>query len=171
MAAGPGAHQDQAVHAGLQRLFSVADRGHVVEYLAAPVMYAFDQVARRAQAGDDERHAVAGAYGQVLFQAVVGLVDDLVDRERRHGRSGVGLAVRGQAGLDFVQPIGQQALRARVQRGKRTHDAAGALRHHQLGVGHDEHGGADDRQGHLAVQISHKRVGHGVVAEKGHKRT
>ncbi|MNS99054.1 hypothetical protein D3C72_1334410 [compost metagenome] len=164
VAARARAHQDQPVHARFQRFLGVAQRGDVVKDLAAPVVHALDQVSRRAQAGDDQRHAVAGAHGQVLFQAVVGLVDDLVDRERRHGGAGIRFAVRGKPGLDLVQPIGQEALRARVQRGERTHDAARALRDHQLRVGHDEHGGADDRQGHLAIQICHKRVGHSVVA-------
>ncbi|MNV47970.1 hypothetical protein D3C71_1398550 [compost metagenome] len=163
MAARTRAHQDQAVHAGLQRLFGMADGGHVMENLAAPVVHALDQVAGRAKTGDDQRHAVAGAHGQVLLQAVVGLVNDLVDRERRDGGAGVGLAVGGQAGLDFVQPVGQLGLRARVEGGERSHDAARALGDHQLRVGDDEHRGADDRQGHLAIQISHKRIGHGVV--------
>ena len=58
MAAGAGADRDDAVDAGLGRLLGVAARDHVVEDEAAVGMHGVDQVAHRAERGDDERHAV-----------------------------------------------------------------------------------------------------------------
>ncbi|CFN74999.1 Uncharacterised protein [Bordetella pertussis] len=164
VAARAGAHQDQAVDAGLQGLLGVAHGRDVVEDLAAPGMHAGNQVAGRAQAGDDVGHPVAGAHVQVVFEPVVRLVDDLVDRVGRHDAVRMRAAVFGQAGLDFVEPVAQQRLGARIERGKRPHDAADALRDRQLGVGDDKHGRADHGQGHAGVQLGNHGMGHGGVS-------
>jgi hypothetical protein len=150
--AGPGAHQDQPVHPGLQRLLGVAHVDDVVEHQAAVAVNGLDDPPRRPQAGDDDGHPVLHAQVEVVIEPVVRFVDDLVDREGRHLRSLVLLPVPVQRIANLEEPLPEQLRRPGVQGREGADDAARALRDHQPGLGEDEHGGADDGQRHLRPQ-------------------
>ena len=96
MAAGAGTDQDQPVDAGLQGALGVGDVGHVVEHQAAVALGRLHHVVGCAQRGDLDRHVVLLAEVDVVLQAVVGAVHDLVDREGRHLLLGMLLLVLAQ---------------------------------------------------------------------------
>src|SRR5512135_554833 len=146
MPAAAGAHQDQSVDARLHRAPRVAHADHVVEHHPAPAVHARHDLVGRAQRGDDDRYPEALADFHVVRQALVGGMDDLVDRVRR--RPGCG----GEPGADALEPGFELLLGARVQRRERADDARLALLDHQLGIGNDEHRRADDRQPKPSLQ-------------------
>ena len=120
-------------------------------------------VGARAQRGDDDGHLVLRADLHVVLEAVVALVHDLVDRERRGRRLGMRLVVRGERLGDLGQPVVEQLGRARVERGHRADDAGLALRDHQLGVADDEQRRADDGQAQLLRAAGSGRWVRGMV--------
>ena len=83
MAAGAGCHQDQPIGALLDRLVREFLIDDVVEHDAAPAVRCLVQFLARAERSDHHRHLVLRAHLKVVIEAVVGLVDDLVDRIRR----------------------------------------------------------------------------------------
>jgi hypothetical protein len=90
----------------------MAAGGHVMEHQAAVAVHGVDHFLHRAQAGDDDRHAMLDAQGQVGLQARVARVDDQVD--------GIGcwrLQLR-QARLDLLQPGLEAALSRWLSAGK-----------------------------------------------------
>lgn len=99
MAASAGCHGDQAIHAGLGSFFSMAAGGHVMEHQAAVAVHRIDHFLHRAQAGDDDGHAVFDADGQIRLQAWVAVMHDQID--------GIGRGVARQAGFDLVEPGGE----------------------------------------------------------------
>jgi hypothetical protein len=122
-------------------------------------MDALHHVVRRAQAGDDHRDLAPHADIEVVIEAIVRLMDDLVDCVRRDS----GGRIRGPAGfkpaLDLFQPFVEHFRRPGVQRRKRTDDAAGTLSDDQIGIADDEHRRPDHRQAHGRFQFLNK--GHG----------
>ncbi|MNE89003.1 hypothetical protein D3C80_1863720 [compost metagenome] len=103
-------------------------------------MHGIDHFLDRPQAGDDDRHAVFHAQGQVGLQAWVGRVHDQVDCI-----GGWRLQLR-KARLDLLQP-GLKAGAVALVKGRETADhAAGAARQYQFGVGDEEHRRCDHRQ-------------------------
>ena len=92
MAARTGGHRDQPVGALLDRLLREPVVDDVVHHDAAPGMHRVVDVGARTERGDDDRHLVLRAHRHVVLEAVVALVHDLVDRERR------GRLVRVRAG-------------------------------------------------------------------------
>jgi hypothetical protein len=157
--AGPGRHRDQAVGALLDGLAGEAVVDHVVQHHAAVGMHRRVQILPRAQRGDHDRRLPAGRGLQVVLQPVVGLVDDVVDREGRGRRVGMVAVPLGQFLGDPVQPFVEQGGRPRVQRRERAHDAGLALGDHQVRHGDDEQWRADHRQTQAVTE--HGRQGHG----------
>ncbi|MNP35269.1 hypothetical protein D3C76_1285930 [compost metagenome] len=133
MAACAGGDGDQAIDTGFGGFLGMAAGGDIVEHQAAVAMHGIDHFLHRAEAGDDDRHAVFHAQRQVGLQARVGRVDDQVD--------GIGrwrLQLR-QACLDFLQPGLEAGAVALVQGREAADHAAGAAGQYQPGVGDQEH--------------------------------
>ena len=152
MAARTGAHQDQAVDAGLQRALGVRHVGHVVEHQAAVAVRRDDHVVRGAQRGDLDRHLVLLAHVDVVLQAVVGAVHDLVHREGRDLLLRMLRLVVGQLAGDALQPLLEHLLRARVQRREGADDSRLALLDDEVRIGHDEQRRADHRDREVVAQ-------------------
>ena len=150
VAAGARGHRDQAVGALLDRLVREGVVDDVVQHDAAPRVHGVVDVGARAQRRDDDGHLVLRAHLHVVLEAVVALVHDLVDRERRGRRFGMRLVVGGERLGDLGQPLVEQFGRTRVERRHRADDAGLALRDHQLRVADDEQRRADDGQAQLA---------------------
>ena len=163
MAASARRHGDQAVRALLDGLVGELVVDDVVHHHAAPAVHGLVHVLARAQAGDDQRHLVLGADLQVVLQAVVALVHDLVDGKRGGRRFRVRPVVRGQLFGDLGQPVLQHFRRAGIQGGHGTHDTGLALGNDQLGVADDEQGRAD--HGQCQVLQHCRNFGHATVSE------
>jgi hypothetical protein len=147
MAASAGRHQDQAVDAGFQRLLRMPDRDHVMQHDAAVAVDRIHHLfRRRAQRGNDDRDAVLDAHLDIMREAVVGLMHDLVDRDRPHLRIRIGSLVGGEIGLDVGQPRIEQFRRARIERRERADDAGLALRRDECRTAGDEERRTDHRQ-------------------------
>ena len=158
MAAGAGRDQDQTVGALLDRLVREFLVDHVVKYDAAPAMRGLVEFFARAERGDDHRHLVLLAKREILIEPVVGLVHDLVHRERRRRPLGMRLVVGGEFFLDPRQPFVEQRRRPRIQRRKRSDHARLALRDHQIGHGNDEQRRTD--HGNRQTALEQGRHGH-----------
>ncbi len=163
--AGAGADQDQAVDARLQRALGMGDVGDVMEHQAAVALGRLHHVVGRAQRGDLDRHLVFLAEVDVVLQAVVGTVHDLVDGERRHLAVGMLLLVFAQLRGDALQPGLEHFLGPRIQRREGADDARLALLDHQVGIGDDEQRRADHRDREVVAQQSRK--GHGFRSLEG----
>ena len=144
--------QNQAINAGLDGLFGVFDVDHVVEHQTAVAVDRANHFIGRTQAGDDDRHLILHAQFNVMLQAVIAAVHDLVDRKGRHLGLGVGRLVVGQLGGDALQPFVQHLGRAGIERRKGTDDPGLALGNDQIRVGDDKQRGTDDRQAQIALQ-------------------
>ena len=83
MPACAGCDGDDAVGALLDRLVRKAVVDHVMHHDPAIGMDGRVDVLARAQRGDDDRRLVLDAKFKVLLHALIRLVHDLVDRERR----------------------------------------------------------------------------------------
>jgi hypothetical protein len=99
----------------------------------------------RSERGDDDGHLPLGADLEVMLEAVVGAVDDLVDRKGGRRTLGVIAVPRGKRLADLVQPFVEQGLRPGVQRREASDNPRRALGNHQLWVRDDEHRRADRR--------------------------
>ena len=139
MAAGARRDRDQAVRALLDRLVREAVVDDVVQGHAAIAMHGRVDVFARAERGDDDRRLPLDRHRHVLLEPGVGLVDDLVDRERRGGAIGMGAVMRGERFGDLVQPFVELRNGPRVEGGKRADDA-------RLALGDDERRMRDDEQ-------------------------
>jgi hypothetical protein len=146
MAARTGRNRDQPVSAFLDRLAGEAVVDDVVQRDATPAMDRSVKVLARAQRCDDDRYLPFGAGHQVGLEAVVRLVHDLVDRERRRRTVRVRAIMRRQFFRDAVQPFIEQRLRPRIECWKAADDPGLALGDDQFGTGHDEQRRADQRQ-------------------------
>ena len=125
MAAGAGAHRDQAVDAGFRRLAGVAHVDDVVEHEPAIALHGADQLLHGAERGDDQRHLVLDRDLEVGLQPRIALVHDQIHAERRARPAGVAFdAVEPLADLD--QPGLVVLARAVVERRKRADDAGAA---------------------------------------------
>jgi hypothetical protein len=71
----------------------------IMEHQAAVTVHGVHDVARRTQARNDDGHLVPHAGFHVRHEAGVTAVNDLVDGERRNGRSRIGLRIRSEACL------------------------------------------------------------------------
>ena len=76
-------HGDQAIRAFLDRLLGEFIVDDVVQHDAAVAVHRLVHVFTRAQRRDDDGHLVLHAQLQVVLQAVVRLVHDLVDGKWR----------------------------------------------------------------------------------------
>jgi hypothetical protein len=148
VAARPGTDQNQTIDTGLQRLFGMADADHVMKDLAAVGMHMRHDGIGRAQAGDNQRHLVFHAECHVVFEALVRLVNDLIDRKW------CGIRIIGQRGLDVRQPFIERLFRPGVKGREGADQPALALGNHQIGIGNDEHRRADHRQRQPFLQRS-----------------
>lgn len=146
MAAGPCRNRDQPVSALLDRLVGEAVVDHIMHGDPAPIAHRIENFGPGTQRGDDQGHLPFLASGQILHHPVVGLVDNLVDRERGCGAIRVCPIVGGQFLGDLVQPFIQQRLRARVQCREAADDPRLALRNHQFRAGDNEQRRSDQRQ-------------------------
>ena len=115
----------------------------------------------RAKRGDDNWYLVFGADHEVLLQALVGAMDDLVDGKRRGRLVRVGAVMRGKGFGDFREPFIQLRCRTRIQRRKRTDNTCLALGNDQSRIGNDEQGSGDDRKPESVFQ--NRRQGHQVL--------
>ena len=122
MAARAGGDGDDPVGAFLDRLAREAVVDHVVERDPAPGVDRLVELDPRAERGDDDRHLPFRADLHVLLEAVVGAVDDLVDRERRRRALGMIAVPRRERFGDLVEPFVEQRGRARVERRKAADD-------------------------------------------------
>ena len=165
MTAGARTHQNQAVDPCLNRLLRVTHVDHVRQHDAAIGMHRVEHfLRRRAQAGDPHRHLMFDADADVVCEAVVGLVHDLVHRERRHPGCRIGSLESRQFRLDFHQPVAQGRLRPRVERRKTADDAGLALLDDQPRVAGDEQRRTDHGQRKLRQEFL---FGHGVRMKTG----
>jgi len=80
-----------------------------------------------AKGGDDERNLPFDAKGEVLFEARIAFVDNLVDGEGRGGFIGVGTVPGGKGFGNGVQPFIEQGCGAGVEGRKCAHDSGSAL--------------------------------------------
>ena len=145
MAARTCGNENQAVHAGFNRFFCMARVNHIVQHNPAVSVCAVHQFfRRRLQAGDKNRYLMFQTHGNVLSQTRVRRMHDLV-----HGKwRGITASrtIRCQLGFDVGQPRVQCAVTACIERRKRTYDTRFALLDNQLGIGYDEHWGANNWQ-------------------------
>lgn len=79
-----------------------------------------------------------------MFEPRVGLMHDLIHRDRSHNRIGIRRLVLGERCLNLREPFVEQFGGPRVQRGERSDDTRLALREHEFRVTDDEHRRADD---------------------------
>ena len=145
--------RDQSVGALFDRLAGEAIIDHVVQDDAAPAVRGLVDVFPRAQRGDQHGHLPFFAERHVLFEAVVGLVDDLIDREGRGGAVRVVSIVRGERLCDLVQPLVELADGPRVERGEAADNARLALRDDEFGAGNDEQRRTDDGKAQVLEQL------------------
>ena len=90
------------------------------------------------QGGDDDGHLVFHTQGHVVFQAVIALVNNLIDGKRCRWLIGVGFVVSGQGFGDFNQPLFQLLSRSCIQSWHGAHHTRFALLDDQLGIADDE---------------------------------
>src|SRR5690348_16141019 len=103
MATRPGANRNEPVDTLVDRLLRMTDVDDVVKYDAAIGMRRLDDLLRCAQRGDDDRHFLALADFDVVRQAVVGGMADLVHGKRRRLLAGLLLPLC-KLGLDADDP-------------------------------------------------------------------
>ena len=163
MAAGARRHGDQAVGALLDRLARMAVVDHVVQHDAAIGVDRLVDLFQRTERRDHDRHLVFDAHFEVVLQAAVRLVHDLVDGERRRRTFGVGGVMAREFFRDLRQPLVELRLGARVEGRKRTDHARLALRQNQGRMRDDEQRRADDGDAEVALEDVGK--GHGGSAE------
>jgi|GEM_PF-6847755 len=82
----------------------------------------------------------------IMLQTLIGLVHDLIHRNRTRLRAGIGFLEACQILPDFGQPGIQHLGRTRIQRGKGTDNAGLALRLDQFRAAGDEHRRGNHRQ-------------------------
>jgi len=146
MAAGTCRHRDQAVSALLDGFVGKGVVDDVVHHHTAVAVDGFVHIGASPQRGDDHRHLVLDDHLDVVIQAVVALVHDLVDGERCGRVVRVGLVVGRQGLGDLGQPLVQLGCRAGIERRHRADHAGLALLDDELGVADDEQRRADDRK-------------------------
>src|SRR6266852_4355647 len=127
MAAGAGADQYQPVDALLQRLLGVAHADDVVQHDATIGTRRLHHFRRRAQRGDHDGHLVLDADRNVVRQAVVGRMHDLVDGEGRHLLLGVRALICRELALDAEDPLFEQLLGPLDDFLKRPHNEVSQL--------------------------------------------
>ena len=96
----------------LDRLAREAVVDDVVQRDPAPRVDRVVELDARAERGDDDRHLPLRADLHVVLEAVVGAMDDLVDRERRGGPLGMVAVPGGERFGDLVQPFVELSTRA-----------------------------------------------------------
>ena len=143
MAAGTGGYRDQAIGAFLDRLAGKAVVDDVVQHDAAVGVHRLVDELLGPQRSDHDRHLVLHAQFQVVLQAVIGAVHDLVDRKRRRGSVGIGRVPSRQLRGDLLQPFFQLLRRPGIQRREGADDTGLALGDDQVRIGDDEHGGGN----------------------------
>ena len=114
--------------------------------IPAPVAHGIEHFRARSKRGYDHGNLPFLAGFHVRFDPVVGLVNDLVDRERCCPAIGVRTVVRGEFFRDLMQPFVQQCLRPSVQGRETADDPRLALRDDQFRPRDDEQRGTDQRQ-------------------------
>ena len=157
MASRAGGHGDQAIGAFGDRLAGKPVADDVVQHDAAVGVYCLIHELLGTQGGDHDRHLVLHAQLQVVLQAVVGTVHDLVDGKGRRRPVGVGPVVGRQFAGDALQPDFQLRGGAGVQGGERAYHPGLALGDDQLRIGDDEHGCRHQRQRQCVLQDGWKR--------------
>ena len=157
MAAGARRDRNQAVGALLDRLVGEAIVDDVVQRHAAVAVHRLIDVLARAERSDDDRRLPLDRHRHVFLEPRVGLVDDLVDRERRGGALRMRAVMGGERFGDFMQPFVELRNGACVQRGKSADDPGLALGDHQRRMRDDEQRSADDRQPELVFQNVRQR--------------
>ena len=153
MPAGAAAYRDQAIDAGLQRLFRVAHFDDIVKHGAAVFMHARHQCGGCRERRDDDGHFVLEDDFEIGVEPLVGFVHDQVDRVRSDFLVGMLALVLRELGLDTREPLVELFLWTRVQRGERADHAGLALLDHQLGAGHNEHGSAEHGDAQTAADL------------------
>jgi hypothetical protein len=123
MAASAGGNRDQPVGAFFNRLMRVAVVDNVVERNPAPGVDRIIEFGAGTKRGDDQRDLIFLAGRDILFEAVVRAVDDLIDCEGGGRCLGVVAVVRGKRFGDFVNPFAKLALRPSVKRREASDDA------------------------------------------------
>ena len=114
-------------------------------------------VLARAERGDDDRRLPLDRQRHILLEPRVGLMHDLVDRERRGRAFRMGAIMRGERLGDFVQPLVELRNRPRVERGKGADDPRLALGDHQRRMRDDEQRRADNGQPELVFENVRQR--------------
>jgi hypothetical protein len=160
MAAGASGNENQSVDTGGERALRVRDRRHIVEHESAIGMRGLDDRIGRAQAGDDYRHAMLHAQIDVVLQADVARVHDLIDRERRDAHLRLVFPYCCKFFTYACKPGLEQLGRTRVQGREAADDAGAALRKHELRPADDEHRRADEGQTQGVTQ--QRRQGHAI---------
>src|SRR5882757_946802 len=152
VSARPRAHCNDAVHALGRRLFGMAQIDDVMKHDTAIAMHGGDHFRWRPQTRDDDGDFVFHTQGNVLFQAIVAAVHDLVDRVGRDLCLWIGLLKCRQFLADLGKPFIKLRGRPCIQCWEGAHDAGLALCQDQAWSRYDEHGRADDGQSQAIAQ-------------------
>ena len=113
--------------------------GDVAKYSAAISMHSLDNLARMAQAGDDDRHAMFDHDLQIGLKPGIGPVNDQVDTMGRHKRLRVVCTIPDQLVFNQGQPLVKLFSAAGIDMGKSTHHTGLALRQNQRRKRDQEH--------------------------------
>lgn len=127
-----GRYRDQPVRTLFHGLAGETVIDDVMHDHAAPAMDSRIDLGNGAKRGDDQRHLVPFQHFEVLFEPVVALVDDEVDRK--------GCVITLCFFTDLIKPIVELAGGTGIERRKAADDARTNLRHDQFGRRNDEHG-------------------------------
>ena len=102
----------------------------------------------------------------IVLEPLVGTMHDLIDRKRRHDRSGMSLGMGVELRLDAADPLIEPLRRPGIERGKSAHDSRLALFDDEIGIGNDEQRCPDQRQRETSFQIGWKRHGDPFVSSR-----
>ena len=79
MAARASTDENQAIDTLFHGFLCMPDADHVVKHQTAVGVNFLDDLTGCPKAGDDQRHFVLDAQGHIVFEAIIGGMDDLID--------------------------------------------------------------------------------------------
>ena len=106
------------------------------------------------QTSDDDRHFVTNTDFHVGKQALVALVCDLIDGERRHWFVRIVLAMLGQPIFYLADPVIEHFLRSCIKCRKGADNTRSTLGDDKVRVRNDEHRRANQRQAQISLECS-----------------
>ena len=140
MAACARCNGNQPIGAFLDGFFGETIVDHIMQHDAAIAVHHLIDPFLGAQRGDDNWHLVLHTHVHVVLQARVGAMHDLVHGKGCRRCIRISFVIRRQFGDDPLQPLFENRLRARIERGERPYYSCFALGDHQIRVRNDEEG-------------------------------